>query len=279
MSKTPFNLYSFSNYKVLLKERLSSLRKEKPALSWRSIAEKINIQATYLSKSLNDDRTHLSEDDLFRICEWLDLTTSDIEFVLLLRAANTTQDRNRKEFLLNKLQDLKKKRIISADFVDAQVQTLNHDMNYLLDPITVLIHIALFIPKYKKDPLQLCSQLGITQAKLKKSLQALSNCDFIILGKKQFEVVSVYSKSPHFGREHPLTRTHQTGLKSTLMSRLNQTAEEAKESFVVTFTMDDKGFNASKEAFADFIKKIQGISKSSRHEKLYQLNFDLLEWF
>ncbi len=279
MSEAPYDVYSYLEYKTLLKERLSFLRKQKPALSWRSIAEKIPIQATYLSKSLNDSKTHLSEDDLFRICQWLDFKSNEVEFVLLLRSSNTTNDRDRKDYLGKKIQDIKKKRIISAEYVEAQVQNLTNEMIYLLDPVTVLIHAALFISKYKKDPLLLCPQLGISQAKLKKSLQSLSNCEFVELGKKAFEVTSVSLKAFHFGREHPLTRTHQTGLKSSLTSRLNQTSEEQKESFIVTFTMDEKGFNATKEAFADFIKKVQSITKSSRHEKLYQLNFDLLEWF
>ncbi len=279
MSKLDFDLYSYTDYKLLLKERLIHLRKKKASLSWRSIAEKIPIQATYLSKSLNDPKTHLSEDDLFRVCQWLEIKPVELEFVLLLRSANTTQEQERRDYLIKKIQDLKKKRVISADYVDAQVQNLTNEMTYLLDPITVITHAALFISKFKKDPLLLCSQLGISQKKLKKSLEALSNCEYVVLGKKAFEVISVSSKSPHFGREHPLTRIHQMALKSSLVSRLNQTPEESKESFIVTFTMDESGFHASKEAFAEFIKKVQAISTAARHEKLYQLNFDLLEWF
>jgi hypothetical protein len=148
----------------------------------------------------------------------------------------------------------------------------------LLDPICVLVHVALFISKYKKDPLQLCSLLGISKEKLKHELQVLNNCTYIVLGKSPFDVQSVSAKAPHFGREHALTRTHQAALKTALMTRLGQTSEESKESFIVTFTMDEKGFKAAKEEFGEFIKKIQTIYKSARHERLYQLNFDLLEW-
>lgn len=279
MSKSTSDIYSHDDYKALLKERLRTLHKRKASLSWRSIAEKISIQATYLSKSLNDKKTHLSDDDLFKVCHCLDLRNEEIEFVMLLKAANTSVDSERKEYLAKKINDLKKRRTISADYVESHVQNLTNEMNYLLDPTSIVIHGALFIAKYKKDPLLLCSQLGISQSKLKKSLDILNRCEYITLGRSSLEITSVSTKSPHFTREHPLTRIHQVGLKSVMMSRLNQTAEENKESFIVTFTMDEKGFNSSKEAFAEFIKKIQSISQSSRHEKLYQLNFDLLEWF
>lgn len=274
-----YDLYSFSDYKTLLKARLHFLRKKKASLSWRNIAEKIPMQATYLSKALNDKKTHLSEDDLFRICRWLDLKIGEIEFVLLLRSENMTNEKDRKEFLIQRIQDLKKKRVLSTDYTSAEIQELTNEMSYLLDPISVLVHVALFVPKYKKDPLLLCSQLGIAQAKLKKSLEILSKCDYVQLGKLPFSVTSVNTKSPHFGREHPFTRTHQAAIKSSLLFRLTQTSEEKKESFVATFTMDDKGFDASRKAFEDFIKKIHAISSASKDEKLFQLNFDLLEWF
>lgn len=279
MAASEYDHYSFTDYKKLLKQRLNFIRKSTPALTWRAIAEKISIQATYLSKALNDGVTHLSDDHLFGICQILEFKPDETDFVLLLRALNTTQDRNREEYLTKKIQDLKKKRIISADFVDTQGSDLSHQMNYLLDPTTVLVHCALFIPKYKKDPLQLCSQLGIGQKRLRKSLEILHSCKYVVMGANPFEVIEVNSVSPHFSREHPLTRTHQTALKASLMSRLTQTAESAKESFIVIFTMDEQGFHRSKEAFAEFIKKVQSIAQSSRHDKLYQLNFDLLEWF
>lgn len=279
MSKPPYDFYSYSDYKTLLKERLAHLRLKKASLSWRSIAEKIPMQSTYLSKALNDSKTHLSEDDLFKICQWLECKLVEIEFVMLLRSENMTAEKERKEYLTKKIQDLKKQRVISADYVENTVENVSHHMNYMLDPISVLVHGALFVPKFKKDPTLLCSLLGISQAKLKKSLEVLDRCEYVTLGTKVFEVGAVHLKSPHFGREHPLTRIHQTAMKSSLLSRLGQTSEENKESFLVTFTMDDRGFDAAKKAFEEFIKKIQGITKSSRHEKLYQLNFDLLEWF
>lgn len=279
MSKTEHSIYSATNYKTLLKERLVYLRKKRPGLSWRSLADKIPLQATYLSKSLNDFKTHLSEDDLFRLCQWLELRPDEVDFILLLRAANIAQDKARKEHLAKKIQDLKTRRVVSADYVDSHVQDLTHEMGYLLDPFNILVHAALFIPKYKKDPLLICSQLGISQQKLKSSLETLHKSGYIKLGSKTYEVATVSNQSPHFGREHPLTRIHQLALKSALLSRLHQTPENNKESFFATFSMDDKGFQQAKEAFGEFIKKVQTIAQNSKDDKLYQLNFDLLEWF
>jgi hypothetical protein len=171
---------------------------------------------------------------------------------------------------------------VSADYVESKAQDLSHEVEYLLNPTTVLIHGALYITKYKNDPLLLCSQLGISQTVLKQSLQTLNKCQYIVLGKSPYQIEKLQTVSPHFGREHPLTRVHQMALKSLMTSRLNQTSEEKKESFLVTFTMDEEGFDKVKEAFHNFLKVAREHAKPSRNDKLYklyQMNFDLLEWF
>ncbi len=280
--KVAYNPYSYTDYKLLLKERLSDLRKSKPYLSWRGIAEKIPMQATYLSKALSNGKAHLSEDDLYCLCNHLEFGLDDLEYVLLLRAEATARDKGRREFLAKKIQDIRKNRVISADYVESQAQSMNHEMNYLLDPVTVIIHCSLHISKFKSNPTVLCALLGISQSKLSKSLEILRDCQYITLGKGKFEVESLQNKSPHFGRQHPLTRIHQAAMKSNLMSRLNQTSEDSKESFFATFTMDEKGFQLVKGAFEEFLRKTREIAKPARHDRLYkvyQLNFDLLEWF
>jgi len=55
-----------------VKDRLSELRKEKPSLSLKNIASKIPIQYTYLSKAMNDGKTHVNEDHLFTMAQILD---------------------------------------------------------------------------------------------------------------------------------------------------------------------------------------------------------------
>lgn len=282
MQDSVYDLYSYSDYKALIRERLPHLRKSKPALSWKWVADKVPMQPTYLSKALNPGKAHLSEDDLFRIGQWLDFKPDEVDYILLLRAQNISTQKERKEFLTKKINDIKKRRVISVEYVETHAQSLNHEMAYMLDPLTVIIHVALFIPQIKSDPLRLCSHLAISREKLKSSLEILSQCEYVKLGEKPFHVEKVFSRALHFGRQHPLTRTHQTALKAMLLSRLGQTPEESKESFLVTFTMKESGFVKVKAAFDDFLKKTRDIAQNEKGpttDKVYQLNFDLLEWF
>lgn len=279
MADTGFDCYQYKDYKSLLKARLSFLRKSNPSLSWRQLAQKVPVQATYLSKVLNQDHVHLSEEHLFCLGQWLDFRMDEIDFMFMLRSLSTATQAARRDYLTKKIEDIRKKRTVSADYVEEQTKLISDRVDYLLDPLSVIIHVSLFIKKYQKDPRLLCPLLGIGTDRLKQVLTTLAKNKYILLGDGAFDVTKVNDVKPHFGREHPLMRIHQSALKSNLLSRLSQTAETDKESFVVTFTMDATGFEKSKQAFSQFLKELQGISFTRRSEKLYQLSFDLVQWY
>ena len=152
-------------------------------------------------------------------------------------------------------------------------------MAYLFTPLAIVVHVALFIKSYQKNPRLLCPQLGISDVALKNILQILDASDYVVLADDDpFKVLEVKSKYPHFGREHPLMRAHQTTLKTMLQSRLNQTAESEKESFLVTFSMDEAGFKKVSEEFRKFVSKVQSVSFDGKHTNVYQLSFDFLKW-
>src|SRR6185437_7961522 len=101
---------------------------------------------------------------------------------------------------------------------------------------------ALGIKKYGQTPTLLCPVLGFDLACLKRLLETLDRNGYIELGSEPFEIKAVHPIQMHFRRKHPMMRIHQSLLKSKLISRLGQTAEDKKESFFVTMAMDEEGF-------------------------------------
>lgn len=279
MSKSDFLAYDFDDYRMLLKRRLESLREKRPGLSWRKIAARVPLQATYLSRALNEAGTHLSEDHLFQICQWLDLDAEEIDFALMLRSRAITQQAARIEQLTKKINDLRSQRIIRAEYQAAAEKNVAVQSEYLFDPICVIVHAALGIKKYCQTPTLLCPLIGIAPARLKRLLETLDRNGYIELGSEPFEIKAVHPIQMHFGREHPMMRIHQSLLKSNLIARLGQTPEDKKESFFVTMAMDAEGFAKAKEAFTRFIQEVRAINMSRPKDRLFQLNYDLLEWF
>ena len=278
MSKTSFHAYDFDDYRLLLKRRLESLRQSRPGLSWRKIASHVPLQATYLSRALNEEGTHLSEDHLFQICRWLDLSPEENEFALMLRARAVTQQAERVEQLTKKINDLRSRRVVRADHQALATESLALQSKYLFDPVCVIVHCSLAIKKFRECPTLLCPPLGISKVRLKQILESLDRIGYIVLGAEPFEIKAVLPTQMHFGREHPMMRIHQSLLKSNLIARLPQTQEDKKESFFVTMSMDEEGFVQAKEAFARFIQEVRTLSMNRPEAHLYQMNFDILEW-
>ncbi len=272
-------VYTFRDYKELLKEQIRWLKEKRPHFTLRWLADAVDIQYTYLSKVLNDDSTHLNEDQLHRVAVALEFLVDEVDFLQLLRSYSVTRDSQRRDYLIRKIEEISSKRVVRADYQKWTEDEITGQMSYLIDPVALLVLVALEIEALRVNPMALCSHLGITHAKLQAVLATLSRAGSIILGRSAFEVVEVKEQTLHFGREHPLMRIHQSLIKTQLQSRLSQTAEEDKESFVATFVMDSVGKQRVKSLFQSFLAEVQAIYKESSHQQIYQMSFDLVKWF
>lgn len=275
-----YDLYSYTDYKRALKDRLKALKSHQSPITLKKLADRLGMQYTYLSKALNDETTHISEDALFQLGQWLDFIEPEVEYLLLLRSLATTQNPTRKETLWNQIESLQRKRKVSAEYQDdTYAQYLQNELEYVTSPLCTVVRVALIIKEYQQDPLRICSHLGISHVKLKSILQVLEKTGFIELGERDFEVKENKKKKIHFSKTHPLMRIRQSRLKTQLESRMLQSPEEDKESFFVTFNADEEAFKKIKARFDQFIKEVQEHAQNSEPRHLMQLNFDLLKWF
>lgn len=273
-------IYEYRDYKEALRDRAKFIKNSRPQLTLQNLAKKISIQYTYLSKVLNSDSTHLGEDHLYSIGQYLEYLPEEIDFLLLLRSYQTTENLNRKENLFKKIESIAKSKKISAEHIESSSFELNKDLAYLFNPICQIIQVSLFIKDYKSNPRLLGPLLGLNVKQLKEYLKILENSGYIKLDAEDpFKVLEIKKKAQYFTKTHPLMRAHQSMLKDALQSRLTQTLEENKESFMVTFTMDEKGFEFTKLAFDEFIKKVQSYTFECHHTNVYQICFDFLRWY
>src|SRR4051794_836980 len=108
------DLYSETDYRQIIRKRVKQLNQTRKHLTLRKLASMIPVQNTYLSKSLNDPKTHLNEDHLFRICKLLEFFPQEIDYVFLLRAQAIANDPDRKTFLEKKANRLRQSQQRSA---------------------------------------------------------------------------------------------------------------------------------------------------------------------
>ena len=252
------------------------------SFSLKRIAEMIPVQYTYLSKVLSQEGADLNEDHLFSVCKILGFRHEETEFITNLRAWSLAQDLDRKKFLYGKLESQRKLKKLNAEHESMDQTKLNNEFGYLLNPLCVVVHIAMTSQILRKNPSILCSRLGLSQKQLKEILKVLAINDLIDLSEDGLTVKAVKKMQLHLGRNHPLMRVHQNLLKTAILHRLNQTGEEEKHSFMATFTLDAKSFSEIKDEFQTFLKKVEGIATRSQrpadHQEVYNLNFDFFRW-
>lgn len=272
------DVFAQDDYRLTLKARMKALQKERPALTWRKLAAEIPMQYTYLSKALNDEGTHLSEDHLFVICRALEFFPDEVEFISLQRSLATSRDPERRTYLERKVRDARGSRQLNAEEQALSASNFSEQIRYLLEPLCLVVHQALDLETFRKDPRRLCAPLTISIDQLKEILRVLSRNDYIELDDDGLTVKKIKPGHIHFGPEHFLMRYHLSMVKSQMVARLARTPENEKYGFLVTFTMDETSYGKVREEFQKFLKSVEAIASRAKPHSVYQMSFDLFKW-
>ncbi|MBI3543317.1 MAG: DUF4423 domain-containing protein [Deltaproteobacteria bacterium] len=272
------DLFLEDDYKNAIRARLKDRATTRKPLTLKKVSEKIAIQYTYLSKALNDEKTHLSEDHLFAITRVLDLLPEEADYLMLLRSHAVASNLERKADLKLKLERIRKARKLRASMQEFNAMQVQLEMAYLLDPLCLLTNIALHLDEYFHHPKKLCVALGVSPGKLRAVLRNLEQLGFVELGAGEFEVRKMLKSRFHYNTDHPLMRVHQSLLKQYASSQLLKTAETDKHAFMATFTADEATFEKIKQEFQGFLGKVEKLAGQSKAKGMYQLSFDLFRW-
>jgi hypothetical protein len=274
------SVYSAPSYKKTIKLRVKELQGRNKPWTLKKLADHLSMQYTYFSKVLNDDGIHLSEDDLFVAAKALEFLPEEIDFLLLQRAHESSRKSERKNWLYQQIEKRRSEMQLNIESKSFSSSEINAEMDYLFNPLCVVVQIAMMSETFRKDTRQLCSKLGLSAQQLRHILKILERNHILELDPQDsFTVLNVKNHSSHFNRDHPLMRVHQSLFKTAIQQRLQQTAEEDKHSFLATFTLDEHAFQDLKKEFQVFLKKAEQISRASKNNQVCQISFDLLKWF
>jgi len=270
-------VFSYEDYRKALLDKVKEARRLREGLTLKVLAEKLRIQYTYLSRALNPGKTHLNEDHLFQLCQELQLLPEEIDYLALLRAREVTQSETRRTYLTNRIKQLARSQELSAEQQNFQPTFASEEMNYLFDPLCIIVHASLFNADYAANPRRLCTLLGISPARLSECLQKLEKMHFIEMDSGENNIRTKKGKI-HYGPAHPLMRTHQHLLRSFSQSQLMRLPESKRHSFLITFATNASTQEFIQSRFQSFLKEIEQAVQKSSPETVYQLNFDLFTW-
>lgn len=263
-------------YKSILRDVLKHQRVTRQELTNKYLAERIPLQATYLSKFFNDQDSHLKDETMYRLCKLLHLSEEEIDYVALLKNYETSETPERQQYLHLKIEDILQKRQLDTGAANLKERTAL-EAKYLLNPKCMLVQLSLFIEHYQKNPRFLCHPLGLSLDQLMEILDIIEENGFITRDGDPFSIKEVRPANFHI-EANELLRLHQQLMKSLIIPRLQETSEKHKKSFLVTFNMDEESYHQCLHHFDQFVAEVRKIAHKSEPQGVYQLSFDLFKW-
>lgn len=271
------SIFTDSCYKTILKKRVKAATLAKGPLTLKKIATRIPVQYTYLSRALNHEGTHLSEDHLHEFCKLLHFFPDETEYVLALRGLATASGQSRKDFLTKKIVSLRSSQDLNAR--PEKNTAVSGEMNFLLSPLAWITYFALDIPKFRENPRRIAAAIGIDVSQLRAILQSLHDLSLIDIGENIFQVSKINKNHFHYHSDHPLTHLHQQMLRLLCDSHYLRLPLNKRHRFMATFNADDEGFEKIERLFSAFLKEVEKVAVASPSKRTFQMNFELFPWF
>ena len=272
-------IYSETDYKVAIFNKVKDLKWKRPGFSLKKLADAVPMQYTYLSKVLNQDGAHLSEDQLHEICRTLEMFADETEYLFVLRSIATTEKESRKQSLLKKAEAMRSRHSSVAAFQDSSRSEFDLGMQFMTEPDHMFVQLGLNISAYKRNPKNLCPLIGITVQRLEIILSNLRTLGYIECGDSVLEVKRVNETPVHFTPSHRVTRIMQNIMKNLATGQLMKTSEENKKSFMSLFVADHYAFLEIKAEFDKFLQKVEKLVVNAPSKAVYQVGFDLFKWY
>jgi uncharacterized protein (TIGR02147 family) len=269
--------YDYLDYKLLLRETLKSKREAiGPRFTYEKMAAACGIQKTYLSRVVNSEDAHLSEDQLYHACVFLGFAKDERKYIAMLRDHQKSTALKRKEELLHDIESIRRKHQRSEAFLTASSLDGEADLaSYFLDPVAIIVHVALAIERYRKDLGALQRDLNISKDKIDDVIVKLEKLRLIAVEDGRFKLIK---DSIHLPQSSPIYPAFRTLQRVKSLERIQALDEGRSYNFSVVFSASDKARNEIKSLFLKLLQDIEAIVGKSKDEEVYQMNFDLFDW-
>lgn len=270
------NIYQFESYTEALLAVYEERKAATSSLTLSGLANQCLIQPSYLTNVLKG-RADLNTDQLYRLCELLNLNSDEGEFLGLLLEHKKTQYDKRRNELAKKIRHTKSHQLRAEKNISAQTVTLTAEQTekYYLDPYIQITHIYLTIPKGAKSLPDLARKFSVAPSRMQEILKTLEEIGYIQKKGKNYEVLV---GGRHLPRESPILRPHQSLLRMKSLEQMLSLPSDDVYSFSATISTTPEVRTRLQAEYLKFLKNAEKLVKSAPPERLYQINFDLFPW-
>jgi hypothetical protein len=268
------NLFFADTYKQLLKEAMQ--RNQAKRIRFTALADAIRVQRPYLSKVMKG-AADLNRDQLFLAASFLSLSKEEAHFAELLLERDRSTLAARKKILEKQISEIQgqHKEIKKNLEAPAAIVSAEDLSRYYLDPMLLVIHIGLTIPRFQEDTELLRKRLGFQRARFQEALFALEQIGLVSLQKNKAQLLKDHL---HLPKDSPLFAAHQSLLRMFCLQHLQSQKKKEDTVFSVTFSATEAVRARVHEKFLAFIREVEQEVRGADPAEIYQMNFDLFQW-
>jgi len=271
------SVFSYLDYRTALRESALEWKKQGHGRSMQRVAEASGLHTPHFS-NVTKGKAHLSQDQLYAVCDFLSFSESEYEYLVMLLEWERSGMASRKSVLKKRIDLVRKEKFKSENHLKAKKikeDQKKFDKIYL-NPELYLTYFFLGVEKYRLNPHHILKNLNLTQDVLNTYLQDLESMNLIVREKGK---ILVGDQHFHLSEESELCDPHQTLMHYFSVHHMNRLSKKSKYSFNATFSANEKTRNAIHELFLDFIKKSEAlVRETEKDDRIYQFNFQLFPW-
>ena len=188
-TKRKQTIYKYLEYRNFIREFVEKKKRFGDKITYESLANSLRIQKSYLSKVLSG-KARLSSDQAYLLAKFLKLDNEELEYFNLLIELDSTSLEIRKKEISKKIEAIQNKKNRPKEHLNSDKIFNDPDTSkYYFDPLHQLIHVALTIKEFQKEPEKLLKSLNISKERLNHVLTNLEKMQVISIHNKKVEVL------------------------------------------------------------------------------------------
>jgi len=269
-------IYGETDYRQVIKQRVEALKGVSASINFQSVAKATSMPSSYISKVMNGV-AEFNGDQLYRVARFLGFSSDEQDYLQLLLEYARSQFPERRGALEQKIRQVRAKKLEATQHLTSRVVDPSDAAmaEYYYNPVNQIVHIALSIPRYQRDPAKLRDDLGLAGAQFERALGTLVRLGIVskVVDRYKVEVFDI-----HLSREHVVYETWRDQIRLLSVERLKALDQENSYSFSVVFNASEPVRLAIQAQFMKFLEEIKREVDGAQDEECYQINFDLLRW-
>lgn len=242
------------------------------------MAKACGIQKTYLSRALNSDRTHLSQDQLYQACLYLGLPKEERRFAALLLDHERASVGRRREDLAAEIELVRAKKRRTESYLKdmATASGPSGSAAYFLDPEAILVHVFLTTETYAGNVEAIQMRLNLSDARLREILATLQQRGLV--GIDEHGAYHVLVDRLHLSSDAEIYPAYRVMQRLKTLERLRQLDGDHAYSFSAVFTADDATRRKIKQMLLALLAEVEPVASNAPAKDVFQLNLDLFDW-